>query len=694
MAVLQMRKISICALKKNRKPILEFIQSRGVVEVQDLVGEDEVFQKMDTSVARSAFERNIALAENALEILDKYAPEKTSLLDALNGRKIITWKSHDNIVRIQDRVMKIINMIIRYNQQAVDANAEIVRIQSQMEMLTPWLKLGVPMSYQGTEHTKAQFGILAGNLTQETLYEQMEKANSFPEASDVRIVYSDKNQTYVTAICHKKDEQTFEEALRDIGFAKPMLQISGIPSQVKKDWEKQLQKKELEKAEAEKKIVEISEERATIRLLSDYYRNRTAKYETLGELAQTKHVFLICGFIPERDAVKLRNDLTEQFEVMVELEDVEEEDDVPVALSNNSFSAPVESVVTSFGFPKKGEIDPSFIMSFFYYFLFGLMLSDAAYGFIIFAACAYFVKTKKGMEEGMKKMLSMFMYCGLSTMIWGILFGSYFGDLIPVVAKTFFDAEITVPALWFFPIDEPLRLFIYSMLFGIIHLFFGLGMKGYLLIREKKYVDFVCDVLLWYCLVLGLILLLIPTDIFASIAGAKVVFPPIVSTISIVLAIVGAAGIVLMSGRSSKNPALRLALGLYDLYNTTSWLSDILSYSRLLALGLATGVIASVINAMGVMGGKTVFGVILFIIVFFIGHTFNLAINLLGAYVHTNRLQFVEFFGKFYEGGGREFSPFTTNTKYVKFASPKEVEEPKQKKVTQSKKIQNQKNKV
>ena len=120
-----------------------------------------------------------------------------------------------------------------------------------------------------------------------------------------------------------------------------------------------------------------------------------------------------------------------------------------------------------------------------------------------------------------------------------------------------------------------------------------------------------------------------------------------------------------MSGRANKNPGLRLALGLYDVYNVTGWLSDVLSYSRLLALGLATGVIASVINQMGSMAGDGIFGAIVFLVVFVFGHAFNMAINVLGAYVHTNRLQFVEFFGKFYEGGGKPFNPFKLNTKYV-----------------------------
>jgi V/A-type H+-transporting ATPase subunit I len=120
-----------------------------------------------------------------------------------------------------------------------------------------------------------------------------------------------------------------------------------------------------------------------------------------------------------------------------------------------------------------------------------------------------------------------------------------------------------------------------------------------------------------------------------------------------------------MSGRKNKNFIIRIALGAYDIYGVTSWLSDVLSYSRLLALGLATGVIASVINMMGSMFGSGPLKVILFAVIFVLGHTLNIAINALGAYVHTNRLQYVEFFGKFYDAGGKPFVPFRSSTKYI-----------------------------
>ena len=229
----------------------------------------------------------------------------------------------------------------------------------------------------------------------------------------------------------------------------------------------------------------------------------------------------------------------------------------------------------------------------------------------------------------------------------------------------FFGTEISVPALWFIPLNDPVKLLMYSMLFGLIHLFLGMGMKAYMCIRDRRYMDLFCDVILWCFLLIGLILILLPTELFASISQMTIVFPAALNTLAKAMAIIGAVGIVLMSGRGNKNPVLRIALGAYDLYNITGWLSDVLSYSRLLALGLATGVIASVVNQMGSMLGGGILGAIVFIVVFVVGHVFNLAINLLGAYVHTCRLQYVEFFGKFYEGGGRAFVPFKQNTKYV-----------------------------
>ena len=237
-----------------------------------------------------------------------------------------------------------------------------------------------------------------------------------------------------------------------------------------------------------------------------------------------------------------------------------------------------------------------------------------------------------------------------------------------MISNTFFHAAPpNIPGLvtpiWFNPVDDPMQMLMFSFLLGIIHLFTGLAILGYNYIKyQKNYLAVIYDVISWYLLVGGGILALLTMDMMENIAGFTL--PPIFGTIGGIMAAVSAVIILIFSGRESKNPIIRLAKGAYGLYGTTGYLSDILSYSRLLALGLATGVIATVFNKIGSMMGDSVIGVIGFILIFVIGHGVNIGINALGAYVHTNRLQFVEFFGKFYTGGGKEFKPFKINTKH------------------------------
>ena len=393
---------------------------------------------------------------------------------------------------------------------------------------------------------------------------------------------------------------------------------------------------------------------------------RAERYEVLGQIPQTKNAFVLSGYVPEKDARQIADLLTESYGAVVEIEGIGEDEEAPVLLKNNGFAEAGEGVLTSFGLPAAGEVDPTAIMTFFYVFLFGLMLADVAYGLIVAVACGVMLKKFPRMEDNLRKSLKLFFMCGISTIFWGVMFGGYFGDAVNIISRNFFGQEVSIPALWFVPLEEPMRMLLWSIIFGIIHMYTGLALKAYICIKNKKYMDALCDVGFWALLLTGLILMLVPSDLFASMFQMEVVLPEFINVLAKAMAIVGAGGILLMSGRGQKNKwGLRIALGAYDLYNITSWLSDALSYSRLLALGLATGVIASVFNQMGSMFGDGIIGMIIFIIVFIVGHIFNLALNLLGTYVHTCRLQYIEFFGKFYEGGGRMFNPFRSNTKYV-----------------------------
>ena len=665
MAIVQMQRINICALKKNRKAILERLQELGAMEIDIQLEDDNLGEKQDVASSRALFERRAQTADQALAILNTYVPEKKGMLDSLAGKPLVEKELFEKAAENQDQYMATASRIVTLDKQIAESKAAVLKVQNQVEALAPWLSLTVPVSYTGTQKTAVLIGTMPNPQDQQSILNLLAGAVPDVEAVDVELISTDKDFTYLAVICMKQDAGKVEEVLRTGGFSKPSSPVQKIPEEYKKDLEAEIAKAQEQAKQLESELTECAVSRQDLELISDYYRTRAEKYRILGEIPQTASTFAISGYVPAAKADAIVKELSEHYGAAAETEGIKEEEEPPVLLHNNRFSESVEGVLASFGLPAKGEIDPTFFTSIFYVFLFGLMLSDAAYGLIVSLACGIVLLKFPRMETNLRKSVQLFFWCGLSTLFWGVLFGGYFGDALDVISETFFGHKISIPALWFVPLNEPMRMLLYSMLFGVIHLFTGLALKGYMYIRDHKYMDFVCDVIFWYMLLLGLIGLLIPSSMFAGIAGKQIVFPAALNAASKWSAILGAVGIVLFSGRSSKNPALRIALGAYDLYNITGWLSDVLSYSRLLALGLATGVIASVVNQMGSMGGKSIGGVILFIVVFVIGHVFNMAINLLGAYVHTCRLQYVEFFGKFYEGGGKPFEPFKLKTKYV-----------------------------
>lgn len=665
MAVLQMQRFSICALKKDRKAILEKLQALGVMEIDNSVIEDDSLQKMDTVESRQVFEKQAVMAEHALDVLQKYVPEKTSMLSSLEGKKQVNRWEYEKIVQNRDVMSKRARELVNLNKEISENNANVVKLENQIESLAPWMSLEVPMTYRGTRSAAFLVGTMSRAMTMEEIRTAVAEHAPDLDAYDVTILSADKDLTYLAVVCLRKDADKLEDALRASGFARPSQMVSKVPSELKKNLEEQIQQLNSKTKQIESQIAEYKDYRNDLRLFVDYYRIRAEKYQILGQIPQSKQTFFISGYVPEGAVPLLKEKIENAYNCTVDVEEIKEEEEPPVLLKNGKISSSVEGVLESYGLPHKGEVDPTRIMSVFYIVLFGMMLSDAAYGLLVSLVCFIALKKFPRMAEGLAKSIRLFMYCGISTLIWGILFGGYFGNVVDIVSEVYFGHKVVIPALWFVPLNNPMKLLIFSLGLGIVHLFFGLGIKGYSYIKNKDYMGFLCDVVFWYMLLVGLLLMLIPSDLFASIAQAKIVFPPFVNLLAKVLAIGGAVGLLLFAARDNKNFGLRLALGAYELYNITGWLSDVLSYSRLLALGLATGVIASVVNQMGSMMGTSIIGVLGFIVVFIVGHTLNLAINLLGAYVHTNRLQFVEFFGKFYEGGGRPFNPFKQNTKYV-----------------------------
>ncbi|MGN0478481.1 MAG: V-type ATP synthase subunit I, partial [Hominenteromicrobium sp.] len=655
MAVMPMKRISVYALKNRRKQILELIQRRGVVEIDDRKADETVFARMDTVPAKARFENNAASLQAALEALDKLEPPEKSLFASLNGRDPIPLSKYEETAQQAGELLKAASRINVLSKKCAENRAEILRLQTQIRALEPWMKLDISMRTISTASTSVFIGSFPSEYTEEALRSMIAEGAPEVDGVEVEILSAGAQQTCAFLMCHIAQGLKLETYLRSIGFTYPAEPSKTPPADRARKLNGRIEALQAEIDAAEAEIRTFKDQREAILYTIDYFTMRTEKYDVLGRLWQSPHVFIITGYVPAENADALKTELETKLEAYVELTVPDETDDVPVKLKNSAFSAPVEGVLESYSMPGKKEIDPSTIMAVFYYFLFGMMLSDAGYGLLMVLGCGFVLWKFKNMEEGLRKTLTMFLYCGISTTFWGILFGSFFGDAVTVIGKTFFNVDVGIPAVWFVPVEEPMRLLMFSFLVGIIHLFAGLGVQFYQLVRQGKWKDAIYDVIFWYMLVGGGILYLLSMQMFADMVALSFTLPAAVGNAGAIAAGIGAVGIVFTSGRASRNPGKRLLKGLYGLYGVSSYLSDILSYSRLLALGLATGVIASVFNQMGAMPGNNPLGVIIFIFAFVVGHTLNLGINVLGAYVHTNRLQFVEFFGKFYEGGGRKF---------------------------------------
>ncbi|SDB28882.1 V-type ATP synthase subunit I [Eubacterium oxidoreducens] len=694
MAVVQMKRLNIVALTKDKNAILRRLQELGTLEIHMNVDKLKSKKKLknltqqDTSNERAMYDKYASISEQAIEILDKYVEEKASLLSSLAGQPLVARSEFIRIEDNQEKIAKRAGQIVSWEKQITEANAEIQKKETQLEALVPWMGLDIPLNTPGTKRTKLFLGLIPENLTQDQISQRILEDNKTITAVDVEVVFTEQDTVYVSVVCLNKDAQAVEEALRKMSFAAPAIWSKYTPEIKQQRLNRQIAEKKEEIDAAIAKIKEAAVDRQDIKMVSDYYRMRAQRYEVLGMLPQTDKTIAISGFAPAGIAESIAGEIEADYGAAVEVIEPKAKTKTPVLLKNNAVSESVEGIVASYGLPKKGEIDPTVVTSIFYIIFFGMMLSDAGYGLLMAIALGVILAKFKDMNPGMRKSLKMFFWGGISTIVWGLLFGGFFGDAIGVFSECFGNGQTTFDGFWFNPIGSPMQLLLWCLVFGLIHMFVGLGINGAMMLKRGDVVGFVSDVIAWYLFLIGLIVLLMSSSIYASMAGTVPFFKDIdLGTtglyIGLVLAVVGGVIILFMSGRRKSNVGMRILLGVYDIYGITSWLSDWLSYSRLLALGLATGAIGQVINMIcqmlflhnyqyGAGGAKgAIIGGILFFVVFIVGHVANMAINLLSAYVHSNRLEFVEFFGKFYNGGAKEFEPYATETKYVRFAKSK-----------------------
>ena len=647
MAIVKMNKFSLVGFNNDKKALVDLLEKMGVVELKgfsdtELTEEFESLLKSENDDDNlQQLEQELKRASAAVKIVDEAAQIKKPLFFS---RRTVSQDEYDKQLSNVSETKQILDKVLAANDTIGALTSEINKLKSDELKFIPWQNLGFDISVSQTEFSQ----IAVGTISVKKDFEQL-KSKIEGVAGVIETVNTDKTQRYIYAAVHNDDADTVFQALSDAGFSQTTFgEYRGTPGDILKSIQKEKDDKYSQIEKLKKELAAFAKQIHTLEMYHDYLTELIAKSNAYDKFAHTESAFLIRGYLPSDAADEVFKKIGERFDVYFETQPCGDDEDHPILLKNNKLVSPFETVTETYSIPSYQDVDPNAVMMPFYFLFFGLMLSDAAYGILL--SIGSWILLKKYHPEGTSaKMLKMFCICGVSTVFWGIMFGGWFGDIIPALTG------VESIALWFDPIKDPMKLLLWSFGFGIVHMFAGLGVKAYMLIKKGKWLDAVFDIGLWYLLILGIIMLL-----FGSSIGEGVKKAGLYATVA------GVVGLILTQGRAEKKIYMKLFKGVASLYDIVGYMSDVLSYSRLLALGLATGVIASVMNTMGLLGGKSFFGMVLFAVVFIVGHVFNLAVSLLSAYVHTSRLQYVEFFGKFYIGGGKLFAPVKADRKYTR----------------------------
>lgn len=648
MSVIEMSRITLVGLTTQKADILEALMRLGAIEMDEMPPQP-IPAALEPYDERSFISLN---SVSRLGLAAEYCREHDPASQHLGSAKRPAQEDEFALTfQRESDIMAQLNAFEQIQAHLAELKTAIASDRALEEWLAPWQDLKMDLSLTSTRETVLFTGAFPARENLEAF--QVEIGEEAPE-THIEIFSEQTDSIRSVIVTLKSRESLVHTSLRQHGFHLiPSQGLSGQPSEILSTIADRSDDQQRRLARLEKELQDMTVHGRDFELLHDYYLLQSDKIDALSCLPGTTNTFYMTGWIPAHLGDETIRALKTRFMIAAETRRPAPGEDPPVQFNNPPLVKPFEGIVEMFSAPSSDDIDPSPLLAPFFFLFFGMMLSDVGYGLVLAVLTGYLAFKKKA-EGELGRMSRMLFISGIGSIIWGFLFGGFFGDMLTVLSQ----GKIVVPSLWFNPMTEPMTLMVWSMIFGALHLFVAMGAKIYMLVRSGKTFDALVDVVPWYFLLTGLGLL---------IGGDSIIPGVSLKMAGQVMALAGAAVLLLFGGRDSRNPIMRLLKGLLSLYNITGYFSDILSYTRILALVLATSVIAMVFNKIGFLLGPTPLGYVVFAITALIGHTLNLALSALSAYVHTSRLHYVEFFSKFYEGGGRLFKPLRIRTRYIQF---------------------------
>lgn len=653
MAIVKMSKFELVVFAEQRAKVLKKLQKFKEVNFVDIELHDEngelskdavegVTKYVNNEELTHIDERLYQLS-NAISLIKKYDERKTRLRDVIHGNENYTFDELAKKALTYDW-KKVSSELNKIGTQYSQIKSEISKKYMRYDEIDLWERLDVnPKELKNLKKVNTFLGTVPIKLKGTFIDGISELDKTYYE--ELKIV---KDEVYYLVISSidESEKEKLAEVFRNSSFTVENLDIDAVPQDYKNGLQKEISELKKEKRRLKAQIKTYSEDLTDLQAVYEYMQNKKLRIVESEKLAQTENTILIKGWIPTEKVSEFEKVIKDEAgdNYYLTFTDADRDDaTVPIKLKNGKVASTFENLTGMYAYPRYNEIDPTPLFTPFYILFFGMMGADVGYGLVLLLATMFVLKVVN-LSSQMRKSIKFFFYLSFSVIFWGLLYGSYFGA--------------TIPGMWRLvdPASQYNDLLIGSIVFGVVHIFVGLAIKAYMLIRDGKPLEAVYDVLFWYMALIGGMLFLIFKLMNLS---------AVVANVSMWVMIAGMAGIVLTGGREAKGVGAKLGGGLYSLYGISSYVGDFVSYSRLMALGLSGGFIASAINMIAGMIGGNWFGMIFIPVILIVGHLFNMFLSFLGAYVHTSRLMYVEYFGKFYEGGGKPFKDFRTENKYI-----------------------------
>ncbi len=650
--IVSMKRLTLVGIRQEETAILRALQKIGAVELISVTADDDggdATRQLDEAAER------ISRFSESLSAIKPYAKKPGFLAPAREEKLEKMFADVGEAEAASERIRAIL-------EEKKQIETRLEKGRSTYAALIPWADMDQNMSdLIPTKFTHYFIG-LVDPAAEAAIREQ--------EAISAEFYGEPGNRAAILA-CLKEDARLVTGFLKTINWTDVVFpRMEGTPREA-------MLAIEQDEIAGEKRLMELQAELESCGISADILENAAdallIERDNLAADTQVEKdtsVFRLEGWVRSDEVDKVEQALKSVTEAYyTEYRDPAEDETPPTVLKNDQFNTPFESLITLYSLPDARGIDATPYMTPFYIFLFGVMLSDTGYGLILSLGAWLFIKLKKP-TGGLRGLAMVLFWGGISTMIWGVLVGTFFGLDFDVIFGTTDRFPLLID-----PTGNPVGMLLFCLLLGVIHLICGHLIKMKMCFADKDWQSAVFDNLSWVFVLAGLVL--------AALPMASTFFdPPLalgwfnalhLNTVGLVLLLAGAAMVLLFKGRDKKNPISRLASGLGGLYGATSYLSDILSYARLLALGIATGYLAMVFNTlcsmlMGGSGVMKIVGFLIAVVLLIALHLFSIAINTLGTFVHCARLQYVEFFGKFYEEGGRAFKPLQYKTKHVQIS--------------------------